>query len=103
MKTETPQTENVPAVVQPPLVHPLEHGTEAEHRATLKRAKDGGLSYIWSGDVRRNRYLAENLRFGEEAGILTTKWVESDQESGWEISWVNVAGEATASKKGTKP
>ena len=77
------------AVAQERLVSPLEHGTEAEHRATLARAKAGGLTYVWSGDVRRNRYLAENLRFGEETGILTTKWVESDQESGWKISWAN--------------
>lgn len=82
------------AVAQEQLVSPLEHGTEAEHRATLARAKAGGLTYVGSGDVRRNRYLAENLRFGEEAGIRTTKWVESDQESGWEISWANVKNQA---------
>lgn len=83
------QNETATAVDQQRLVSPLTHGTEAEHRATLGRAKAGGLTYVWSGDVRRNQYLAENLRFGEEAGILTTKWVESEQESGWEISWAN--------------
>ncbi len=78
---------------EPRLVSPLEHGTEAEHRATLERAKAGGLSYVWSGDVRRNAYLLENLRFGEEMGILTTRFVESDQESGWEIDWANAKAE----------
>ena len=68
-------------------ISPLEHGTEEEHRATLMRAKAAGVSYIWSGDLRRNPYLAENLQFGEEAGILTTKWVECSQESGYNITW----------------
>lgn len=65
----------------------LEHGTEEEHRATLMRAKERGITYIWSGDVRRNPYLAENLRFGVECNILTAEWIETEQESGWCISW----------------
>ncbi len=75
-------------------ISPLTYGTEEEHRATLARAKDAGVDYVWSGDVRRNPYLLENLRFGEEAGIITTKWVESDQESGWKIHWANEPNEA---------
>lgn len=69
-------------------ITPLEYGTEEEHRATLQRAKENGVSYVWSGDVRRNRYLAENICFGEEAGILTTEYVEQSQESGWNIKWL---------------
>lgn len=61
----------------------LKHGTREEHLATLKRAKNGGLSYVWSGDIRRSPYLRENLQFAVEEGIITTEWVESDQESGW--------------------
>ena len=84
--SQTPPLDSVPLH---PIVSPLEHGTEVEHRATLERAKKNGLSYVWSGDVRRNAYLRENLRFGVASGIITTKWVESDQESGWEIFWAN--------------
>ncbi len=73
------------------VVSPLRHGTEEEHRATLKRAKAAGVSYVWSGDILRNQYLAENLRFGHESGILSTEWVESDQESGWKLKWANAA------------
>lgn len=78
-----------PSVEVPRLVSPLRHGTESEHRATLARAKAAGVKYVWSGDVRRNQYLAENLRFAEESGLLTTEWVESDQESGWKLKWAN--------------
>lgn len=65
----------------------LEYGTETEHRATLARAKDNEVDYIWSGDLRNN-YLRENLRFGIEAGILKAEYIESDQESGYEITWL---------------
>lgn len=80
---------SAPAVGVKRLVSPLRHGTEAEHRATLRRAKAAGVTYVWSGDIRRNQYLAENLRFAQESGILTTEWVESDQESGWKLHWAN--------------
>lgn len=66
----------------------LVHGTEAEHRATLERARKAGVDYVWSGDVRRNEYLAENLQFGIDNKIIQTKWVEKDQESGWRIKWL---------------
>lgn len=69
-------------------VFQFHYGNEAEHRATLNRAKSAGIKYLWSGDVRRNAYLEENLRFAEEFGIIKTKWVESSQESGWEIEWL---------------
>ena len=66
----------------------LEHGTEEEHRATLQRARDAGITYIWSGDVRRNPYLAENLQFGIDNKIVKATWVEGDQESGWNLKWL---------------
>lgn len=78
-----------PPVGQQRMVSPLRHGTEEEHRATLKQAKAAGVFYVWSGDVRRNQYLAENLRFAQESGILSTEWVESAQESGWKLKWAN--------------
>lgn len=69
----------------------LNHGTEQEHRATLQRAKDNGITYVWSGDLRRNQYLAENLAFGEKAGILKTEFTEDyeAQESGFNIKWLD--------------
>jgi hypothetical protein len=68
----------------------LKLGTKEEHLATLQRAKDGGLSYVWSGDIRRNAYLRENLAFAEDEGIIKTTFVESweAQESGWNIEWL---------------
>ena len=66
----------------------LKHGTEEEHRATLERAKKNGLSYIWSGTVRRNEYFAENLKFGIHHKIIKATPVEFAQESGWNIEWL---------------
>jgi hypothetical protein len=67
----------------------LTHGTEEEHLGTLERAKKANITYIWSGDIRRNPYLAENLRFGQEKGIIEVTEVESraQQESGFRIKW----------------
>lgn len=68
----------------------LEKGTRKEHLDTLIRANKGGLSYVWSGDIRRNSYLRENLAFAEDEGIIKTTFVESweAQESGWNIEWL---------------
>ena len=77
------------------LVSPLNHGTEAEHRATLSRAKAAGVTMVWSGDIRKSRYLAENLRFAVQSGILTIEFVECDQESGWKLKWANAQRSAT--------
>lgn len=66
----------------------LVHGTKEQHRATLRRAREAGVDYVWSGDIRRSPYLAENLQFGIDNKILTTKWVEGEQESGWMIKWL---------------
>jgi hypothetical protein len=63
-------------------------GTEAEHRATLERARKNGVSYIWSGEVRRSPYLAENLDFAIQERILEATPVEEAQESGWRIKWL---------------
>lgn len=65
----------------------LVHGTEEEHRGTLERARKSGITYVWSGDIRRNPYLAENLRFGQEKGIIEVKETSSHQESGFNIKW----------------
>jgi hypothetical protein len=68
----------------------LEHGSREEHLATLQRAKAGGLRNVWSGDIRRNRYLSENLKFGEEEKIIDLEWYDNreDQESGYKVKWL---------------
>jgi hypothetical protein len=66
----------------------LIYGTEREHRDTLARAK-GKVDYVWSGDIRRNRYLNENLQFGIDNGIIKTEFVGSEQESGFNITWLS--------------
>jgi hypothetical protein len=71
------------------IVSLLRHGTEEEHRATLKRAKENGVSYVWSGDLR-NPYLLESLRFGQDAGLIEAEFVEyyEAQESGYRIKYL---------------
>jgi hypothetical protein len=69
----------------------LQYGTEKEHRATLQRAKDNRVWKIWSGDVRRNPYLRENMIFAERVGIAKFTPYNSyeQQESGWVIEWLS--------------
>ena len=67
----------------------FEHGTRDDHVATLRRAKDAGVRSIWSGDIRRNAYLRENLAFAEREGFVRLTEYESDQESGWDIEWLS--------------
>ena len=66
----------------------LLHGTQEDHLGTLRRAKENEIDYIWSGDVRRNPYLAENINFGIEEGIIQADYEELEQESGWLITWL---------------
>jgi hypothetical protein len=66
----------------------LIHGTEQEHRDTLKRAKANGVEYIWSGDMRRNRYLTENFAFALENKIFEATEAKDSQETGWWIKWL---------------
>ena len=67
----------------------LQYGTREEHVATLRRAKNSGVRSIWSGDIRRNDYLRENLSFAEQEGFVKLTEYEYDQESGWDIQWLN--------------
>lgn len=79
----------VSGVDLPRIVSLLRHGTEEEHRATLKRAKENDISYVWSGDLR-NPYLLENLRFGQDVGLIEVEFVEyyEAQESGYRIKYL---------------
>lgn len=67
----------------------LKHGTEDEHLGTLRRAMEGGVTAIWSGDMR-NPYLLENLAYGEREGIIKlTPYTDYDgQESGFRVKWL---------------
>jgi hypothetical protein len=92
---ETPiETTAAPSVEVPRLVSPAKLGTEDWHRAELERLKARGVCYIWAGAVKHSRYLAETLRFGENAGIFTMRRVELSTERGWEISWANTDSQA---------
>lgn len=68
----------------------LKQGTRKEHLDTLIRAYKGGLTYVWSGDIRRNAYLRENLDFAVDEGIIDITFIEdyTAQESGWSIKWL---------------
>lgn len=65
----------------------LEHGTEEEHIGTLERAKQRGENsfYVWSGDLRRNAYLRENLNFGVDRGLIRLEEVDMSQETGYDV------------------
>lgn len=67
----------------------FKHGTEQEHKNTLKRAKDNGVSYVWSGDLR-TPYFRENLHYGIAAGIIEVEAVNyyEAQESGYIITFL---------------
>ncbi len=68
----------------------LIYGTAEEHTATIERTKAAnpyGLS-VWTGDIRRNQYLQENLAFLEEQGLGTVTLDTSDeQQSNFVIKW----------------
>ena len=70
------------------VVGPLKYGTKEEHLETLKQARKTRVDYVWSGDVRRNPYLAESLQFGVDNKIIEIQPDERDQESGWRIIWL---------------
>jgi hypothetical protein len=69
----------------------LEHGTREDHLGTLERAREAGIDRVWTGDIRRNAYLRENLRFGQEEGIITVEMVEDyeGQQSDFLLTWTN--------------
>lgn len=58
----------------------LIYGTREEHIGTLRRAKENGVTSAWTGDIRRNVYLRENLAFAEEEGIIAKLQIEENYE-----------------------
>ncbi len=62
--------------------------TDEDFRLTIKRAKENGVEYIWSGDLVQNRYLRECLAFAVENGLATTKEKIMEQETGVIVDWL---------------
>ena len=69
--------------------HTLNNAQFIQHMGTLERAV-GQVSYVWSGDLR-NPYLHTNICLAQDAGILTTEYTESEQESGYYVKWADDA------------
>lgn len=68
------------------------YGTMDEHKGTIERARaaSGETLTIWSGDIRRNRYLAENLEVMKFLGVADITFDDSDdQESNFIVTWRN--------------
>lgn len=61
-----------------------------EHKATIARTKEAhpdGLE-VWTGDIRRNAYLRENLEVMKYLGVADIELdVSNDQQSNFVIRW----------------
>jgi len=58
------------------------------YRDTWKRAREMEVDYIWSGELRRNKYLRDCLNYGIDNKIIEAKYVEGQQESGYNIKYL---------------
>ena len=67
----------------------LIHGNNEQHYQTVLRAKENGVSCIWSGDMR-NEYLRENLTYAEHMGWIILKYFEDyeSQISGYYVEYL---------------
>ena len=67
----------------------LIYGTHYQHYQTVLRAKENGVSCIWSGDMK-NDYLRENLAYAEISGWINLKYFEyyESQMSGYEVTYL---------------
>lgn len=64
----------------------LIHGTHEEHQGTYERVKAAnitGILRIWTGDVRRSKYLMENLEFMQRQGYATVDLDEEDDQASY--------------------
>lgn len=68
----------------------LKLGMLEDHLGTVRRGRAMGDCLVWSGDLRRNAYLRENLAFIEANRLAEIAEVVSyeDQCSYVKISWV---------------
>lgn len=46
------------------------------------------LQAVWSGELRRNELLCEALTYGEATGQIKLEPYELEQESGYDIIWL---------------
>lgn len=71
----------------------LLYGTHEEHQGTYERAKAAnptGVLRIWTGDVRRSKYLMENLEFMQRQGYATVDLdEEGDQATYFVITFID--------------
>ncbi len=58
----------------------LQYGSHDEHVATIQRAKENSVTNVWTGDLKRKPYLAENLNYCESIGLIETEFV-SDKDA----------------------
>ena len=67
----------------------LIYGTHDQHYQTVLRAKENGVSCIWSGDMK-NDYLRENLAYAEISGWVYLKFFEDyeSQMSGYYVTYL---------------
>lgn len=65
----------------------LNHGTYEDYMGT---AKENNFNSVWSGDLKQNSYLAENILFLQDSGLLTIKLVEDfeGQSNIYIITWL---------------
>jgi len=73
------------------------HGSIKEHLGTLRRANSKGIDSVWSGDIRRNAYLYENLCFGEYYEIIDVnlKVDYKEQYSSFKMTWLKDPNDVT--------
>jgi hypothetical protein len=57
----------------------LTHGTEEEHLGTITQAKANKVDSVWTGEIRRKRYLAENLAWAEAKGLISVKFRDDER------------------------
>lgn len=67
----------------------LEHGSIEEHLATIKRSIFNKIDSIWTGDILRNKYLQENLKFAHVNRMvkITEETDYVGQSSYWLLEW----------------
>lgn len=58
------------------------HGTEAEHKATYERTKSYNPEgfRVWTGDIKHNVYLQENLDYMTHNELATITIDDSDEQ-----------------------
>jgi len=60
---------------------------EEDFLGTIARAKELGVTYIWSGDLSRSRYLHNCLGYAEKNNLVELTPVQDEQSSGYLVEW----------------